>query len=76
MTTRIKLTSSDSLAHTTRRYPRSLDEAFPRDKDVARWIDPWPRVPRRRAPIVDDALGVVLACCIGIALAVAVIYYS
>lgn len=47
--------------HTTKRFKRTLHEAFPRDA--------WCAIERYRAPSTDKALGVLLATVIGALLA-------
>lgn len=54
--------------HTTRRYPRTLHEAFPRDRQ-------WAYAIERHTPVRDALLDVALAAAIGIGLALALVHW-
>jgi hypothetical protein len=52
---------------TTRRYARSMREAFPRDATYGCALEVY------RAPLIDRIGGVLLACLIGFGLAVSLV---
>ncbi len=53
---------------TTRRFPRTLQQAFPHDRE---WAYPIERYSRR----TQQAANVMLACAIGIGLALALVHW-
>lgn len=53
---------------TTRRYPRTLREAFPRDAQHAYAIE-------RYRPISENLVGIFLACAIGIAFGLSLVVW-
>lgn len=53
--------------NTTRRYPRTLSEAFPCER--------YPAIERYRPPLAERIYGVLLATVIGVCLAAALVHW-